>query len=409
MTDTLIESFLELYQSERLKKEYRHAINKFFEWLGKSPKDVNEEYKDAEDKNQYLKQYGIIVSKYYNYHVGRGVKVNTALGYVTPVRAWFRVNCDRLREVKIDKPQMAVGEHEFKLSQLQQMYRTADSREKAILTLGVCLGYGASMFAGLKREQLKQIIAQRDSEEPPIGFWIIRGKTKQPIRSHLTVEAMEALEDYWKIAPESKWAFPSNNGSKHISRESLNYTLKSLTEKAKIPVMGQIRWHLLRKFLFSALTNVSSEMNAKLMVGKSIPIDVLTYLKNKTEQLKTEFAEAEKFFVLGGMTNHNHSKMAELEAKVEMQDEQFQKMMGLFVEYLEEKISKKKAVEKAKKITDTYTSYGKILTEKEVYEEKVGYNLTEEQFQQIKTAEQELQRELTAGEIDALLKQKQDS
>lgn len=356
-----IESFLELYQSPKMKIQYRNALRVFFSWVKKTPEQIVEEYKSSEDKNQFCKQYGILISKYYNYHIGRGIKVNTAIAYVTPVRAWFRVNCDTLREVKIDKPQMAMGEHEYKLSQLQQMFRVANIREKAILSLGICLGYGASMFCELKRENLKNIMAQRESEEPPIGFWIMRGKTKQPIRSHLTIEAMEALTDYWKVAPESEWAFPSNNGSTHVTRESLNYTLKSLTQKAKIPVMGQIRWHLLRKFLFSALTNVSSEMNSKLMTGKSIPLDVLTYLKNKTEQLRKEYSEAEKFFVLSGMTNQNHSKMAELEAKVKLQDETLQKFLEIFTTYLQGEMSKKQALKK----TQTIIEYREVSEEEE--------------------------------------------
>lgn len=371
MTDKLIEDFLELYQSDRLKKEYRLALTKFFEWIKRTPKQIVEEYRKAPDKNHFLKGYGIAVSKYYNYHVGRGVKVNTALGYVTPVRAWFRVNCDRLREVKIDKPQMAVGEHEYKLSQLQQMYRVANIREKAILSLGVCLGYGASAFCSLERELLKAIMSQRESEKAPIGFWFIRGKTKQPIRSHLTTESMDALEDYWKVAPESKWCFPSNNGSKHISREALNYTLKSLTEKAKIPVMGQIRWHLLRKFLFSALTNEASEMNAKLMVGKSIPTDILTYLKGKTEQLKAEYSEAEKFFVLSGITNSQHNEMDVMKARIEKQDETLQKFLTVFTEYIEDKITKKEAVEILKPVITEYVNEKGEVVETEVTIEKV--------------------------------------
>ena len=114
--------------------------------------------------------------------------------------------------------------------------------------------------------------------------------------------------------------------------------------------MGTIRWHLLRKFLFSALTNVASEMNAKLMIGKSISPDVLTYLKNKTEQLKTEYAEAERFFVLSGMTNSNHSEMEKLKAKVAQQDETLNKFLEVFTAYLQGKMTEKQAVKETKTI-----------------------------------------------------------
>ena len=132
---------------------------------------------------------------------------------------------------------------------------------------------------------------------------------------------MNTLEDYWKIAPKSEWAFPNGTGEKHLSKDGLNYILKSLTEKAKIPLTGQIRWHLLRKFLFSALTNVMSDMNAKLCVGKAIPTDVLTYLKGKTQQLKQEYKEAEKYFVLSGFTNAYHTELGTVKEELARQKE----------------------------------------------------------------------------------------
>jgi len=332
----LIESFLELYSKPRIKKEYRLALTKFFEWTGATPEQILEEWKTTADRYEFRKKWGNILVKYYNYHLERGVKINTALGYVTPVRAFFTAKCDMLKIKKraLDKRQMAFGEHEFKHSQLQQMYRVGDIREKAILATGVALGYGVTQFITIKRDFLKKIIAQRESEEPPIGFWYQRTKTSQPIRSHVTVESMNALEDYWKIAPESEWAFPNGTGEKHLSKDGVNYVLKSLTKKAKIQTTGQIRWHLLRKFLFSALTNVMAEMNAKLCVGKAIPIDVLTYIKGKTEQLKQEYREAEKYFVLSGFTNSYHTELDTIKEEQARQKE----ILGTLVDMIAKRV-----------------------------------------------------------------------
>jgi len=61
MSNSNIESFLELYQSPKMKIQYRNALRVFFEWIKKTPEQIVEEYKSSEDKNQFLKQYGILL------------------------------------------------------------------------------------------------------------------------------------------------------------------------------------------------------------------------------------------------------------------------------------------------------------------------------------------------------------
>lgn len=136
----IVESFLELYSKPRIKKEYRLSLTKFFEWAKATPEQILEEWKTTADRYEFRKEWGNILVKYYNYHLERGVKINTALGYVTPVRAFFTAKCDtlRIRKGALDKRQMAFGEHEFKHSQLQQMYRVGDIREKALILRVLC-------------------------------------------------------------------------------------------------------------------------------------------------------------------------------------------------------------------------------------------------------------------------------
>jgi len=286
----------------------------------------------------------------------------------------------KIKKGRIASVQMAMGEHEFKHEQLKKMFNVGDIREKAILSLGICLGFGATAFSELKREDLEKVISQRETETAPLGFWMIREKTNQPIRCHLTIEAMEALTAYWATLKEtSEWAFPSNGT--HISTDGLNYILKSLVEKANIATMGNVKFHLLRKFLFSALTNVMDEMNAKLCIGKAIDKSVLTYLKNKTQVLKQQYSEAEKFFVLGGYTNHEYTKMEELESKIQMQDERFDKFLDIMTQYMEEKLTKKQVVQQTQTIIQE--TYGRVLSDKEALEESLGKSLTDKEYEEL--------------------------
>ena len=429
----VIEQFLKEYSKETTKVVYKLHIEQFFEWVKKSPSQLIQEYKNATDKNKWKKESGRLLVKYNNYlfeHGGKNgkpLKANSVRAKINSVRAFYTSMMDTVKIPKgrIAQVEMAIGEHEFKHEQLQKMFRVGDIREKAILSLGVCLGFGASAFSQLKREMLEKIMSQTEYEETPIGFWYTRTKTSQPIRCHLTTEAINALNDYWSsLKEQSEWAFPSNGG--HITSQQLNYALKTLTEKANITVSGSIRWHLLRKFLFSALTNVMDEMNAKLCIGKSIDKSVLTYLKNKTDILKKQYSEAEKFFVLGGYTNHEYNRMDKLEAKVKTQDETLQKFLDIFTQYVENKINKddiKTAIKvlretqkhkiqlpKVEGETETQQVIREIeklpkIRDKEALEEFLGRDLTDEEYQHIKNKDKKLRKQLEK-ELDKKIKHK---
>ena len=74
----------------------------------------------------------------------------------------------------------------------------------------------------------------------------------------------------------------------------------------------------MHKFTLSQLS--ASGMNqweARLCVGKSIPVDILTYLKNQSENLREKFMVAEPRLTLSGMTNSNHTKIEEMTERME--------------------------------------------------------------------------------------------
>ena len=67
----------------------------------------------------------------------------------------------------------------------------------------------------------------------------------------------------------------------------------------------------------SALANSGiNEWHVKLMIGKTIPSDVFTYLKDQAETIREEYRNAHSKFALTQFTNSNHSKLGEMETKV---------------------------------------------------------------------------------------------
>lgn len=104
----------------------------------------------------------------------------------------------------------------------------------------------------------------------------------------------------------------------------------------------------------------------KLSVGKSTPRDILTYLKDQTQNLREKFMKAEERFTLTRYTNANHSKIEvmseELEAyetitqkqevKIREQDLKIEALTKGLVEANEriEKLMKAVAIQKAKRL-----------------------------------------------------------
>ena len=100
----------------------------------------------------------------------------------------------------------------------------------------------------------------------------------------------------------------------------------------------------------------------------------------KTEQLKQEYSEAEKFFVLSGVTNGQYLERHELLERIEQQDQKFDKFLDLFIKHLENKITKKEAV---KEVTRIIHRNVRILTDREVVEEKLGKPVPDHEWELI--------------------------
>jgi len=93
-----------------------------------------------------------------------------------------------------------------------------------------------------------------------------------------------------------------------LTHAGMGYWLKSLAKRANIVPRGRIHFHMLRKFLMSALANSNiNTWHIKLMVGKSISNDIFTYLKNQTKTLREEYKRAEPNFILGEISNGIHN------------------------------------------------------------------------------------------------------
>lgn len=307
------------------RQTYESKFKDFLEWVGKTDEEILEEWRAVEDRDEFRKDWGKVVLRYYQYCLERTGKVNTARTHVTAVRSFFASQCDKLKIKKgaIAKPRAARGEHVFSRGDLQQMFKFAGVREKAILSTAVSLGWSASDFLSLERAFLEKYIARARSEGLEfIRFDWEREKTGEPILGVLTPEAMDSLEEWFERIPGARWAFPreAGNGERPISQDSLNDIVRAMVREANIVTTGTVRFHLLRKFLMSELASAGlNEWEVKIILGKAIPISDSTYL----QKIKNDAFE--KYVQLGygrirltGFTQRNHDRLGELDETVKL-------------------------------------------------------------------------------------------
>lgn len=309
--------------------KYKDRVNSWFEFLGMTDAEFVEGFKRSKDKNQWSKDMGTKIIAFYNHILQNGYSVNTGRNYASTARAFSRDVCTPLivRRGKIAKAKSAKGEHEFSREELAKMFYVADVRGKAILSTAISLGFSVQDFSELKRDFIEGLVNNAIAEKIDFkGFDYERAKTGVESRSHLTPEAVNSLKAWFEYVdqkrsekglPKSEWVW-SNGNHEHLDKQTLNDVIKDLVKKANIVTTGNIRFHLLRKFLMNAIHDAGFDSwETKRVLGKEIPTSDDTYLKGLSRKVTEKFPKAYDYIRLTGYANHNHTRIEDLEAKMQ--------------------------------------------------------------------------------------------
>lgn len=328
------ELWLEEYPKESTRKRYARDFKEFLQWTGKTDLELVGDWKKSRDKKRWAKDMGALLMRYYSWlvteapcydlgydkkrdpegeHLHKGISVNSARTRLTAAMAFFSSQCDqvKIRRGAFPRPKMAMGEHEFTQEELRAMFHYGGVKEKAILATAVALGWGADDFLKLKWAEVEPLL----DAEPFTGFWRERGKTGAVSRSHLTPEAAESLGAWRRVAKSDAYVFSSND--RPWTNSALGYTVGQMVKKAGIKPRGRVHFHLFRKFLIRQLSNAGlNRDHIRIIVGKRVSPDLLTYLQQNVDHLRAEYESAYPRFSLAGHANNARGRVGELEERV---------------------------------------------------------------------------------------------
>jgi len=170
---------------------------------------------------------------------------------------------------------------------------------------------------------------------------------------------------------DNPYLFANGNGS-HLDSESIGKRIKVLAKKTKLhmPKGKRLRFHCFRKRFLSECANLKIDINtAKILVGKSVSKDMLTYL-SEVQHVKA-FEEVHNKLRLTEFKAVTNAKNAEIEAlkkRIEEQDIMIAGLLRMFKNPEETRV-------KLEEITTTkaYATYVRDLGENELRRQAEEY------------------------------------
>ena len=302
-----VQEFLDSVSNPNTKKEYRHGLNKFCDWFGKSAEIILEMRKDdltqraRENLIEYRNRAARFekeIEKFHSYLIANGLSINTARTQTLGIRQLFRFYEMPIRfrnGSKIAKTVKTTKNFPLAIEYVRKMFEVADLRERVILSMATDLGLRVSDFIEVKKSDLPPL-----DKEPPIAFELMTGKEDVVAHGFLSQETVDLLKVYLPTLEKKNgnpYLFPSN-GESSITDGWLNTLLQRLAEKAKINLNGKsLTFHCFRKMLLSAAIDSGIGLTAgKKLCGKAIAQSDDTYLT--TINLRQKFIQLKKFLAI---------------------------------------------------------------------------------------------------------------
>lgn len=280
-----VEDFLNYIKETKSKntlKEYKHGIERFAEWFGKTPNEIMElrtqdwASTDLHQKKRFIRE----IEKFHKSLIEKGYSINSARTMCLGLMQLFR-----FYEMPVTIPsgsdvsKTVVSTKDFVPTpeQNREMFKVArDLRSKLIISLGKDLGWRIGDFVKIKKEQLPNL-----DEEAPLLIELITEKEDVIAKSFISAETVELLKEYLLTLPkDNPYLFPSNK-EHFIDPDTINRTLNGLAERSNvhIPKGKRLRFHSFRKRFLSTCANLSVDVNiAKILVGKDVESSMLAYL-----------------------------------------------------------------------------------------------------------------------------------
>ena len=298
----VLEEWLSTIQSGNTRKSYRYGVKRFVMWYGKSVEAILNERKEnltqrekenlIDFKNRSTR-FEKLIEKFHRWLIEeKKMAINTARTQCLGIMQLFRYyNMGVVLRSGSPVSQTVISTGDFVLlpEHVRAMFHVAkDLRSKLLVSLGNDLAWRISDVLSIQRDELPNL-----EQETPIVWLRVTKKEKQASKACLSETTVKLLREYLFAFPTKNPYLFNANGNGIISEETVNARLRDLARDSDIELgNNSLHWHCFRKMCISAAKNLGIDGDiTKLMVGKSVKKDMLTYMDGidvKTAFLKIQ-------------------------------------------------------------------------------------------------------------------------
>jgi site-specific recombinase XerD len=316
--------FLDSYTKKSTRRMYRRGLELFCKWYGKDVDTILKERKDDltprpnesfVDTKQRASRYEKLLEKFHASLLEQGYKINTARTACLGIMQLFRYYSMSIT-LRAGSPvsQTVVATNDFILQpdHVRAMFHVAkDLRSKLLVSMGNDLGWRISDILSIKREELPNL-----EQDPPIEWIRITKKEKIVGKSCLSKTTVTLLKEYLSTFPTENPFLFHNNAKGHIDEETVTARLRDLARDAGIELGNmKLRWHCFRKMIISQAKNLGIDPDIiKLMVGKSVKKDMLTYMTGI--DVKTAFKNLQEILGIKTFAEESENIVEAMETEI---------------------------------------------------------------------------------------------
>jgi hypothetical protein len=297
-----ITEWLDECRTDSTRRSYTSSVKRFFMWYDCS----FEEFLKSD-----VKTLRHILLKFQNEHAKENP--NTVNAAITAIASFLAY---------LDKPIMFRGKrlrrrpdidsHMFSNGDLTRMFDVANTKEKALLALGVSLGWEISAVIELDRSTLQSLVDRAKADNVQFMYFAsYRKKTGASRFGVLNPLALEWTEKWLnELAKIEKDRLNRKKGVRRkrkenrkcdrpvsevfdLTPEAINKMLRRLGRHAGIVTTGRVHFHKIRGWVISGLSRAGlNEWQIKYLVGKAIPLQDSTYLQSLQQEIEERYPKA---------------------------------------------------------------------------------------------------------------------
>ena len=265
MEMTKLTDFLEGIPSKATRKSYKNGIRKFEEFLGYP---IEKLIGSSNAGKQIEKFYVWLKEKGYTQNSCRNI-VNGPIQFLK----FFDTQVKYRRSLGIYRTEISTKDHRLTVSELQEMGSVANLKEQVILEVFI---FGLRVSDACR---LEWKLFDVGNQEAPIPIEILTRKKGQVAKAFINQEFKEILDKYLLNLDQNNKYLLQSARKAHLDEETLNWILKDLAKRANLNLRGNLHWHCGRKlFMRTAASLGINQWNARMMIGKAVSKDILTYV-----------------------------------------------------------------------------------------------------------------------------------